>query len=290
MRAEPIGPPQAFHAEGPVWWPEWDPGFGRDGFSALKYVDLLAGDVLTLSPSGSVSRVHVGRVAAALRPRSMGGAVVATERGFSLGRSSSLTDLSTAADLWGDPGLRFNDGGCDPDGNFYCGTMAYSQARGAGTLWRLGTDGAASAVLEGVTISNGLCWSPEGEFAYYNDTPTGQVDVFDWSSTTGLTRRRRFVAVGGFPDGLCVDEQGGVWVALYGGSAVHRYTAGGVLDEVIELPVTNVTACTFGGVDLKTLFITTTRENVPAGEQPLAGAVFTCRPGVGGIATRPYAA
>lgn len=289
MRAEPVGPPRAFHAEGPVWWPEWDAGSGRDGFSALKYVDLLAGDVLTLTPSGDVSRVHVGRVAAALRPRSLGGAVVATERGFSLARSADLGDLEPGPDLWTDPGVRFNDGGCDPDGNFFCGSMAYSTAQGAGTLWRLGTDGRAIDVLDGVTISNGLCWSPDGSLAYYNDTPTRQIDVFDWAAGE-LSNRRRFVAVPGQPDGLCVDAEGGVWVALYGGSVVHRYSTTGSLEEIVELPVTNVTSCTFGGTDLRTLFITTTRENVPAGEQPLAGAVFACRVGVSGLPTRPYAA
>lgn len=286
MRAEPLGPPQAFHAEGPVWWPGWATGSGE--FSALRYVDLLAGDVLSPQASGSVSRVHAGRIAAALRPRVGGGAVVATERGFSLARSATLDDLSPLPDLWTDPGIRFNDGGCDPDGNFFCGTMAYSQTPGAGTLWRLGTEGSAIAVLHGVTISNGLCWSPDGSLAYYNDTPTRQVDVFDWAAGE-LSNRRRFVPVPGFPDGLCVDAEGGVWVALYGGSAVHRYSAAGTLEEVIELPVTNVTACTFGGDDLQTLFITTTRENVPDGEQPLAGAVFSCRVGVAGLPALPYA-
>lgn len=277
MKAEPVGPPQAFHAEGPVW-------FG----SCLKYVDLLAGDILTWSPDGSVSRVHAGRIAAALRPRVGGGAVVATERGFALAGSATLDDLLPLPDLWTDPGIRFNDGGCDPDGNFFCGTMAYSQAPGAGTLWRLSPDGSTVVVLEGVTISNGLAWSPDGSLAYYNDTPTGQVDVFDWSAGV-LSNRRRFVTIPGNPDGLAVDAEGGVWVALYGGSAVHRYSAAGVLDDVIELPVTNVTACTFGGDDLRTLFITTSRENVPDGQQPLAGAVFTCRVDVAGLPALPYA-
>lgn len=288
MQAEPLGPPQAFHAEGAVWWPEWDTGSGHDGLSALKYVDLFAGDVLTMTPSGGADRVHVGAIAAALRPRALGGAVVATERGFSLGRRSDLDDPEPSPELWASPLVRFNDGGCDPDGNFFCGTMAYSAAPGAGTLWRLGTDGRAIAVLDGVTISNGLCWSPDGDLAYYNDTPTGQIDVFDWAAGE-LSNRRRFATVHN-PDGLCVDEEGGVWVALYGGSAVHRYSATGALEEMIELPVTNVTSCTFGGVDLHTLFITTSRENLSADEQPLAGAVFACRVGVGGLPTRPYAA
>ena len=86
-----------------------------------------------------------------------------------------------------------------------------------------------------------------------------------------------------------MDAEGGVWVALYGGGAVRRYAPSGELDAVVELPVTNVTACTFGGAGLDRLFITTTRENVPDGEQPAAGSVFACAPGVRGLAARPFA-
>ncbi|AKU18274.1 SMP-30/gluconolactonase/LRE family protein [Luteipulveratus mongoliensis] len=283
MRAEAVSKPHAFHAEGPCWWPD----------QRLRYVDLLAGDVLTLLDDGSVSRVHVGKVAAALRPRAQGGAIIAVERGFALTSGPELDDLELLPELWSSDTIRFNDGGCDPAGRFYCGTMAYDETPGAGSLYRLDPDGRTTQVLTDLTISNGLGWSPTGETAYLNDTPTHAISAFDWSETDGLTERRPFVTLPddepGNPDGLCVDAEGGVWVALYGGSAVHRYTQDGQLDQVVELPVTNVTACTFGGDDLRTLYITSTRENVPDGEQPSAGAVFTCTPGVAGLPALTFA-
>lgn len=116
--------------------------------------------------------------------------------------------------------------------------------------------------------------------------------MFDWDSENGLRYRRPLIEMPegiGSPDGLTVDSEGSIWVAMYGGSSVRRYQADGILDGIVELPVTNVTACTFGGPALDELFITTSRENLDDGEQPLAGAVFHFRPGVDGLPVRPYA-
>jgi sugar lactone lactonase YvrE len=142
-----------------------------------------------------------------------------------------------------------------------------------------------------VTVSNGLGWSPDGSTAYFNDTPTGRIDVFD-DEDDRLVRRRPFVTVEegvGLPDGLTVDADGGVWVALWGGHAVRRYDSSGRLTEVVELPPAQVSACTFGGDDLSTLFITTSREGLPDEEDPEAGSVFAFRPGVAGLPVSPYA-
>jgi sugar lactone lactonase YvrE len=145
-------------------------------------------------------------------------------------------------------------------------------------------------VLEGVTISNGLDWSPDGSLAYYNDTDTFGVDVFDYDGETGLGGRRRFVELGeARPDGLTVDAGGGVWVALSNGGAVRRYTPEGDLDAVVELPVTKVTACTFGGPGLDQLFITTSRDGVEPGAEPLAGSLFRAEVGVTGQPVREFA-
>ncbi|RNI25353.1 SMP-30/gluconolactonase/LRE family protein [Flexivirga caeni] len=287
MRAEPIAKPHAFHAEGPVWWPEWS----LEGPGELRYVDMFAGDVLTVR-GDDVDRVHVGTIAAALRPRGSGGALIAVERGFALSAQNDLSDLQVMQPIWDDPSVRFNDGGCDPAGNFYCGTMAYDQHEGGASLYLLTTEGMASPVLGGLTIANGIGWSPDGRTAYFNDTPTRTIWAFDWEPATGLTERRPWVELPddlqGSPDGLWVDQEGGVWIALYGGSAVHRYVDR-TLSQVVEVPgVTNVTACTFGGDQLQTLYITTTKEDVPAGEQPLAGAVFAVEPGVGGLPVAPF--
>ena len=289
MRAESIAKAHAFHAVGPVWWPEWS----MEGSGELKYVDMMKGDVLTVRDE-NVERVHVGKVAAVLRPRSLGGAIIAVERGFALASKNNLSDVQLMRPIWSDDSVRFNDGCCDPAGNFYCGTMAYDQQQGSASMYLLTTDGMASQVFSNVTISNGIGWSPEGKTVYYNDTLTRMIQAFSWEPRTGLSERRPWMKlpddVKGNPGGLCVDQEGGVWIALYGGSAVHRYVDG-KLSEVVEIPgVTNVTACTFGGADLQTLYITTTRENIVSGEQPLAGAVFSAKPGVAGLPAAPFGA
>ena len=280
MRAEQLTDPVAYHAEGPVWSPGW---------GGLRWVDMLAGDVLSLGADGIVERRHVGDIAAALRPRRDGGAVIAIERGFLLeDPDGTLTGL---AELWNDEQVRMNEGGCDPDGRFYCGSMAYQQAPGAGSLYRLDADRSVSVVLSDVTISNGLEWSPDGAHAYYNDTATGQISVFDYEVVSGLSGRRVFVQIadGGSPDGLTVDADGGVWTALFDRGEVHRYSPRGALDEVVEVAARQVTACTFGGDDLDRLFITTSREGLEPGEDLLAGSVFTAAAGVRGIPVRTFA-
>jgi sugar lactone lactonase YvrE len=286
MRAEQVTEPVAEHGEGPVWWAPW---------GGLKYVDMMRGDVLSLHADGTVDRVHVGTVAAALRPRVAGGAVIGLERCFALARHGDLSDVSPLPDVWRDPAIRFNDGGCDPQGRFYCGTMAYDQSPGAAAMYRLTPDEETPQVEQmwrDATVSNGFGFSPDGSRAYYNDTPTRRTDVFEADDEGRLSGRRPLMALGdgdsGSPDGLCVDADGFVWVALWGGSAVRRYSPDGRLDGVVELPVSQVTACTFGGDDLGTLYVTTSRQGYPAGEQPQAGALFAVRPGVLGAPTLPF--
>jgi sugar lactone lactonase YvrE len=166
--------------------------------------------------------------------------------------------------------------------------MAYDKTPGAAALYRLDPDGSVSTILEGVTVSTGLDWSPDGTRAYYNDTDTHRVDVFDYSRDSGLTGRRAFVGVDGRPDGLTVDAEGGVWTALSDSGGVQRYTPEGHLDAVVELPVTKVTACTFGGARLDELFITTSREGLDPGDEPHAGSLFRVVPGVRGRPTLEF--
>jgi sugar lactone lactonase YvrE len=278
-RAEQITGPIAFHGEGPVWSERW---------GGLRWVDMLAGDILFLESGGAVERTHVGTVAAAVRPRSRGGAVIGVERGFALeDADGTLTHLP---ELWEHDRVRMNEGACDPDGRFYCGTMAYDKTPGAGTLYRLDADGSVEVVLEAVTISNGLDWSPDGALVYYNDTDTFRVDVFDYDRDAGLTGRRPFADTGELrPDGLTVDAEGGVWVAFSNGHAVRRYAPDGALDEVVELPVRKVTACAFGGEGLERLFVTPSQEGVDVEAEPLAGSLFAVVPGVRGLPAREFA-
>jgi sugar lactone lactonase YvrE len=280
MRVDQVTDPVANHGEGPVWSSRW---------GGLRWVDMLAGDVLSLAEDGTVARRHVGTVVAAVRPRRGGGAVLGLERGFALeDPDGSITALP---ELWDSTAVRMNEGGCDPDGRFHCGSMAYDQQPGAATLYRLDPDLSIHIVLTGVTVSNGLEWSPDGTRVYYNDTATFQISVFDYDSEAGMTNRRPFAEIPnhGRPDGLTVDAEGGVWTAISNVGAVHRYRPDGVLDEVLQVPARKVTACTFGGERLDELFITTSREGLEDGEDPLAGSLFRARPAIAGLPVREFA-
>jgi sugar lactone lactonase YvrE len=277
MNAEQVTRPVAFHGEGPVWSERW---------GGLRFVDMLAGDVLLLEPDGSVNRHHVAEIAAAVRPRRGGGAVIGIERGFALEEpDGSIVRLD---ELWDDSNLRMNEGACDPDGRFYCGSMAKDKRPGAAALYRLDPGLTVHVVLEGVTVSNGLDWSPDGARAFYNDTDTYRTDVFDYDPESGLTGRRPFADTPGHrPDGLTVDAEAGVWVAYPHEGKVRRYDGEGALDAVVDLPTVKVTACTFGGPALDELYVTTSRENVEG--DPLAGSLFRVEVGVKGVPTREFA-
>ncbi len=321
MRAELFVPPIAFHAEGPVWWPD----DGSQAANSLRYVDMLAGRILTAhgapgtrSQTGSGSPIGTagsaassdasnggttsdevtvldvpGPVAACLRPRVSGGIAVLTEHGLSVSDDPTGGDWTTVVELVSDPEVRLNEGGCDPAGRFLAGTMRYDQGDGGATLFQISGDGAVSTVFDDVTISNGIAWASSGDRAYYNDTPTRSTWVLDWDEESGLTNPRRLFTLdsdgpAGGPDGLCLDAEDNVWTAIYGGSRVECRDATGTLLEVVELPVTNVTACTFGGPDLRTLFITTSQEGLTPGAQPEAGAVFAATPGATGVPVAPF--
>lgn len=144
-------------------------------------------------------------------------------------------------------------------------------------------------VLAGVTISNGLAWTRDAAMMYYIDSPTQRIDAFAYEAETGEIRDRRTVvripAELGSPDGMTIDTEGGLWVALWGGNAVHRYV-GSRLDRVIPLPVSRPTSCAFGGPDLDELYVTSAWKGLsPAARraEPLAGALFRLRPGVRGV-------
>lgn len=280
MRAEQVTPALAYHGEGPVW----DAATG-----VVRWVDMLAGDLLMMEPDGGeVERVHVGEVAACVVPRAQGGLAVATERGFTLLAADGSSEV--LPDVWTDQAVRMNDGACDPSGRFLCGSMGYGAPAGKGSLFRLDPDRTVHRLLDDVTISNGLGWTPDGTTLYYVDSPTRRVDAFTYDVEQGtMTDRRTAIDLRdltGVPDGLTVDDEGGVWVALWGGGAVHRYLDG-ALDVVVELPVAQVSSCAFGGPSLDRLFITTSAEGLEEPEAA-AGALFAVDPGVTGQPTATY--
>lgn len=270
--------------EGPRWWA-----------GQLLWIDVLAGLLHRFDPeAGTDAVVDLGDVVGMVAPRRAGGLVAGLGR--SVVRLDDAMREVARTDVEADrPANRLNDGRCDAAGRLWVGTMRRDGTGAQGALYRVDPDGTVHQRLDAVGLSNGLDWSPDGRRLYYIDTPTQRVDVFDYDGDLGEARDRRpFVTVPeehGAPDGLVVDADGCVWVACYGGWSVRRYTPDGVLDREIGLPVANVTACAFGGADLRDLYITTATDGLNAAArvaQPLAGALFRASPGVAGLPTSPF--
>ncbi|MFG2962014.1 MULTISPECIES: SMP-30/gluconolactonase/LRE family protein [unclassified Streptomyces] len=263
--------------------PTWDPATGR-----LLWIDILGSRVHTYDPATGRRTIrttdqHVG----AVKPRAGGGLVLNLRDGVAL-----LDPDDTFRWLHREPvpGRRANDAAVAPDGSLWAGTMRYDEAAGGGTLARVTADGTATTLLADVTVSNGTGWSPDGRHVYYIDTPTNRVDVFDYDGELP-SNRRPLVTIeegAGYPDGLTVDADGCVWVALWDGGAVRRYTPTGELDRVITLPTPRTTACAFGGADLTDLYVTTARVGLER-PHPTAGSLLVI-PGAGkGVAQPAFA-
>lgn len=257
--------------EGPI-------SLGEDRYAC---VDIRGGKVLGGSLDGDLVVLAECRRPSALALLPDGTLAVAAGTGLSLiGDDRTRIDVPAQAS-----DIRLNDGKVDPRGRFVAGTMADPPREGAGSLWAF-SDGTAAPLLEGVTISNGLCWSASGETLYYIDTPTGRVDALDYDvDRCALSDRRTIVTISpelGVPDGMTIDEEGGLWVALWGGSAVHRYE-GDELTEVLCLPTAYVTCPVFVGDGHEVLLVTTAAE--PAVGDPAAGHIYAHLPGTRGYPT-----
>jgi sugar lactone lactonase YvrE len=277
------GPEVAVRAEATLGeGPTWDPATGR-----LLWLDILGMRLHTYDPATGRRTVrtteqHVG----AAKPRAGGGLVLNLRDGVGLLDPDGGFRWLHHEPV---PGRRANDAAVAPDGSLWAGTMRYDEAAGGGTLSRLTGDGTARTVLPDVTVSNGTGWSPDGRLMYYADTPTRRVDVFDHDHDSGHVANRRplveIEAGAGFPDGLTVDAEGCVWVALWDGGAIRRYTPAGALDRVITLPTPRTTACAFGGAALTDLYVTTARVGLESPD-PLAGSVLVI-PGAGQGVAQP---
>lgn len=222
-------------------------------------------------------------------PAGGGRLLVATDVGIELHDEDGTVRVIDAF-LADAPDHRFNDGKADPSGRVLVGTVTLSGAPDASALYRLDEHGHPHVVHAPVSLSNGLGWSPAGDVLYYADTPTGRIDAFPYDLATGALGPRRTFAVlpagSGLPDGLCVDSDGGVWVAVYGGSRVVRFDPDGREDAVVLFDIPNITSCGFGGPGLDTLFITTARVDMDEAllaAHPEAGALFRVDPGRVGL-------
>ncbi|ORT56785.1 SMP-30/gluconolactonase/LRE family protein [Streptomyces sp. CB03238] len=248
--------------------PTWDPAGRR-----LIWVDILGSRVHTYDPaSGRRTVMATEQHAGAAKPRAGEGLVVNLRDGIGLYDADGAFSWLVHDPV---PGRRGNDAAVAPDGALWAGTMRYDEAAGGGTLTRIAPDGTATTVFPGVAVSNGTGWSPDGTLMYYIDSPTRRVDVCRVDGER-VVERRPLVAIepgAGFPDGLTVDTDGCVWVALWDGAAIRRYTADGTLDRVVELPVRRPTACAFGGPGLRDLYITTARTGLTR-PHPLSGSLL----------------
>lgn len=271
----------AFRAEARLGeGPTWDAATGR-----MVWVDILSAEVHFLDPgSGSGTVLATGQHVGAARPRAGGGLVVNLRDGVGLYDTAGAFRWLLREPV---PGRRGNEAVVDPRGFLWAGTMRYDEATGGGTLTRVAPDGTPARVLDAVSVSNGTGWSPDGRLMYYVDSPTRRVDVFDVDQDTGLVSGRRpWVEVepaAGSPDGLTVDADGCVWVALWGGAAVRRYAPDGRLDRTVPVPVPQPTAVVFGGPDLADLYVTTARAGLSPAQlaaHPLSGSVLAV-PGAG---------
>lgn len=270
--------------------PFWDPAV-----DALMWVDILAGHLHRYRPGEGDSVFHTAGVAVgAAAPRAGGGYVLAAADGFRLVDAAG----QPAGGPWQPPGMladiRFNDAVCDPAGRFWAGTVAGDRRAGAGTLYRLDPSGEISVVLDGVTESNGLGWSPDGGTFYYIDSgePRPRIRSFPCDMAAGtLGAPRDLVQPGvaqGIPDGLVVDADGCLWVAFWGGSAVRRYSPSGELLAELPVPVSQPSCPAFGGPGLEDLYVTTAWENMTEAQraaEPMAGHVLHTR--VDGVAGQP---
>ncbi|MET9849446.1 SMP-30/gluconolactonase/LRE family protein [Streptomyces ossamyceticus] len=267
--------------------PTWDAEAQR-----LIWIDILRSRVYTYDPASGrrtilVTEQHVG----AAKPRVGGGLVLNLRDGVGLRDADGGFRWLHHEPV---PDRRANDAAVAPDGSLFAGTMRYDEAPGGGSLARFTAEGLAQAVLDDVAVSNGIGWSPDEQLMYYIDSPTRRIDVFDYAETDGVrlpVDRRPFVTIeegAGFPDGLTVDAEGCVWVALWEGGAVRRYTPSGELDRVVRLPTPRPTACAFGGADLTDLYITTARVGTDT-PHPLSGSLLVV-PGAGkGLAQPAFA-
>jgi sugar lactone lactonase YvrE len=268
--------------ESPVW-------SARDG--CLWWVDLRAPALHAFAPASPQARCWpLPALAGAVVLSAHGGVLVALERGIARfePRGATLEPLLTVEAPV--EGRRHNDSKADRAGRLWTSTMRDFGADASGTLWRVDADRSATRIIDGLRVPNALAVSPDDRVLYCAATRDGRVRAYPFDLSSGHLGAVHVLheagTLPGGPDGATVDADGCLWLARYGGGCVARITPAGAVDRVIELPVSQVTSCAFGGDDLGTLYVTSARQRLSAAElaaQPHAGAVFALRPGVRGL-------
>lgn len=258
--------------EGPFW---------DDTKEELYFVDITNREIKIFHPdSKSIKTIQFNQEISAVFLDHQSELIVAARDGvFAATRDGVLKALLAPIELE-DTSIRTNDAKCDATGRMWVGTMAFDFRPGAAALFSFDSDN-LKEVVSTLTISNGTGWSVDQKLMYFIDSPTKRVDIFDFDLESGeLGNRRPFLSLedlDAFPDGLTTDEDGGVWVALFGGGEVRRFDSDGVLTHVVSIPVKQVTSCCFGGGDMSELFITTAQYGMDSDSlirEPLAGSLF----------------
>ncbi|XP_071508885.1 regucalcin-like [Diadema antillarum] len=297
MSVEVVQENVGFLLEGPHW---------DDVTNTLLYVDIVGNTIYRYDPSSGQSKsVNIGETVGAAVPTASGRTLAsgASRVGFVDWESG---DFETVASLDLPPFTRFNDSKCDPVGRYWTGTMGYEvTASGAelpaktkrGCLYRLDGGNKLSTHVQNVTISNGLAWTADHSTMYYIDSFSFAVDAFDYDIKTGdISNRRRVITIpesAGFPDGMCIDSEDMLWVAVFGAGSVNRYNPRtGELLRTVNLPVTIITSCCWGGAGLDELYVTTAKVSLTEEQlktQDKAGSLFRVTGlGVKGVKGQPY--
>jgi sugar lactone lactonase YvrE len=274
--------------EGPSWDSERN---------LLYWVDITQCTVHIYHPETNIDRkIRFDRMVTAIVPCVRGGAVVTMQDGFFFldVLKEQLTPIHDPEHHL--PNNRFNDGKCDPSGRFWAGTMSLKFESNQGSLYCLDTDQTVHKKAGGVSISNGIGWSPDHRTMYYIDSPTKQVVAYDFDLNSGNIGNERIILTipdgEGVPDGMTTDSEGMLWIAHWGGYQVSRWnpSTGQKIDSV-RVPVERVTSCAFGGNQLNELYITTAKDDATDDEllqQPQAGGVFRLITDVRGMPSYAY--
>lgn len=222
-------------------------------------------------------------------PRTGGGLMVGMPHGlylFDPAQGSFTLQVAVERDR---DGNRMNDGFCDPQGRLWFGSMDDAEASATGALYRFDGETPPVRLEDGIIITNGPAQSPDGSILYHTDTLDRTIWAYRLDDAGGIADKRLFARIeegAGYPDGMAVDSEGCVWIALFAGWGIRRYAPDGTLLGKVPFPVANVTKLAFGGDDLRTVYATTAAKGLSEAEraaQPLAGGLFTFRSPVAGL-------
>lgn len=277
----------ALLGESPLWDPQQQ---------LLYWVDIERAELHCLNPKTKEHRVwsmpsEIGCIAL----RASGGLVAALRYGFAAIElpSGKVTMIDTV--LTDTDGVMFNDGKCDRAGRFWAGTKDLAEQNDIGALYRLDVIGQATELTKGYAVANGFAWSPDNKIFYVCNSSARTIYQYDFDIKEGaISNKRIFATLSedlGYPDGVTVDSEGGVWNAHWDGGCLTRYLPNGKIDDVINMPVRRPTSCCFGGPDLTTLYVTSASTRLSPKElekDQFAGCVFSVDTGIKGLSETKF--